>query len=464
MIGLLLISLLTVVACIGSFRYPLLGLGTYVSFAVLRPHFIFGWAGDLSGISQWVGLAALAGWLFARFGNWRLGRARAGTVLLALFAGWSVLSSFTAIYPNFAFASLENLAKFAVPVVMGVTLLDSSVDRRRVFWIMVLAQGYVGFEMNLNYAVKGFNQAAEGFGGMDNNCFGAALAAMLGPAIALVITSRTWYERAAAAASGLLILHTALLTFSRGTMVGLLAVGAVAFVMMPKRPKYLAALLVAGLIAARLTGPQLLARYGSAFVGAEERDGSAQSRVDLWRDCLRVISDYPVLGVGPANWRPIASQYGWSQGKSAHSVWMETAAETGIPGATFLLLFFLVPASRLWRIARERLTDDNRDDVAIAMGVVLSATGFVVSAQFVSVQGLETPYYVIMTGLAVLKARSVVAPNAVAAPSLPVVTSGLAVAVPSPRIDVGRAPAVGPAVKSGPRILDLGPSRRPRRT
>jgi len=68
---------------------------------------------------------------------------------------------------------------------------------------------------------------------MDNNCFAVALVSAIGPAIALFIAAKTWYQRAAAAASGLAILHTAMLTFSRGGMVGMLAILAVAILPAP---------------------------------------------------------------------------------------------------------------------------------------------------------------------------------------------------------------------------------------
>jgi O-antigen ligase len=205
-------------------------------------------------------------------------------------------------------------------------------------------------------------------------------------------------------------------------MVGLLAVGATAFVMMPKRPKYLAALLVTVLVTARFTGPELYERYVSAFVSADERDNSAQSRVDLWRDCLQVVAQYPILGVGPANWRVIAQQYGWPPGKSAHSVWMEAAAEIGIPGALALLMFFLITAVRLWPLARATLTDANRYEVLGASGVILSMIGWVVSGQFVSAQGLETPYFVALVGVGVLRSAMREAPvrSAERAPAAPV--------------------------------------------
>jgi O-antigen ligase len=176
--------------------------------------------------------------------------------------------------------------------------------------------------------------------------------------------------------------------------------------MMPKRPKYVGALLLTFLLAARFTGPQLVERYASTFASDEERDGSAESRLDLWKDCLKVISDYPAFGVGPANWQLTAASYGWSEGKSAHSVWMETAAETGIPGALTLMLFFGVAVIKLWPIARARQTEANRYEVALASGVILSIVGFAVAGQFVSVPGLEVPYYATMLAVGMLKSTT----------------------------------------------------------
>ena len=270
-------------------------------------------------------------------------------------------------------------------------------------WTIVLAQGYVGLEMNINYLMKGYNTAAEGFGGMDNNCFGVSLVTVLGPAVALMISSKTWYARCLAAASAALILHTILLTFSRGAMVGLLAVAITAFVMMPKRPKHMAALLLTVVIAARFIGPELAKRYSTVLAPADHRDGSAESRLDLWRDCLKVIQENPVLGVGPANWRVVAASYGWPEGKSAHSVWMETGAEVGIPGTLLLMIFFGSAAVRLWPVARAPQTEANSYEVALASGVVLAIVGFSIAGQFVSVPGLEVPYYVTMLGAAMLK-------------------------------------------------------------
>jgi hypothetical protein len=53
---------------------PLFGLCVYVAFSVARPQLLYGWAGDMGGLSRVVGVAVLAGWAFKAFGHWSLQR------------------------------------------------------------------------------------------------------------------------------------------------------------------------------------------------------------------------------------------------------------------------------------------------------------------------------------------------------------------------------------------------------
>ena len=410
--GLILTFLITAFGAIGALRYPLIGLYVFAGFAIVRPQIIFAFAGDIRYISLVIGIALLFGWAVKGFGSWRMGRARPIVIAFLLFVTWFVLAAFLALDTETSYLAAQEFAKLVLPFLAGVSLMKDEKDARPLLWTIVLAQGYVGFEMNLSYLFKGFNSAQEGFGGMDNNFFGVSLVCVIGPALMLMLTSKTWYARCLAAASAALILHTTLLTFSRGAMLGLIAVVITAAVMLPKRPKYVGAVLVVVLLAARLVGPQLASRYGSAFANQEERDGSSESRLELWRDCMKVVADKPVFGVGPWNWAVVAESYGWPAGKSAHSVWMETAAEIGVPGVVAMIAFFGLAAVRLWPIARERQTETNRSECGVAAGVVLSIVGFAVAGQFVSVRGLEVPYFTALAGIPLLKNRAVQAVRA----------------------------------------------------
>jgi probable O-glycosylation ligase (exosortase A-associated) len=416
--GLILVYAIAALGSVGALASPIIGLFVYVGFAVLRPQFIWGWAGDFEGISFYVGIATLVGWLIHGCGSLKLGAGRSIVIALGIFVALFLLSTIQAVDTTVAYGEIYPLAKIFVPFIIGLTLIDTEESSRALLWIIVLAQGYVSFEMNLEYLFKSHNIAADGFGGMDNNCFGVSLVTTIGPALVLALGAKKWYEKAAAAICAALILHTTLLTFSRGAMVGMIAVGATAFAVMPKRPKYLAGLVVVGLIALRLTGPQLMARYATTTASEEDRDTSAESRVDLWRDCLNIGLQNPILGIGPGNFHVIAGSIGWTEGKQAHSTWMQAVAENGFPGAIALLMFFVIAALKLWPIARARQTELNRDQIVMASGIIMSIVGFIVTAQFVSLGGLEIPYYLTMIGVVMLRNNQV---TAAAAPALRVV-------------------------------------------
>ena len=400
--GLFLIYGIAGVGTLAALYSPAIGLFIYVGFAVLRPEGLWGWAGDLTGISLVVGIATLIGWLIRGFGTRQFGPGRMIVLALMAFFVWSMLSAANAQDKQAAYDSIITMAKFVMPFLIGVTLLDSEPQARKLMWIIVIAQGYVGFEMNLDYW-RGYNLAGDGFAGMDNNCFGVSLVSTLGPALALALISRKWWEKVLSLTAAALILHTTLLTYSRGAMLGLIVVGATAFVLMPKRPKYLLALAVTALITVRFVGPQLRDRYATAFAAEEELDGSSQSRLSLWRDCFKLALNQPAFGVGPANFPIVAPTLGWEEGKEAHSVWMQTLAEVGFPGVVLLFVFFAWTVVKLWPLARQKLTDESRYRVAIASGVVMSIAGFMVAGQFVSLAGLETPYYMAMIGVVLLK-------------------------------------------------------------
>jgi probable O-glycosylation ligase (exosortase A-associated) len=400
--GLILIYGVAGLGSIAALRSPMIGLFIYVGFAVLRPQGIWGWAGDLTGVSLVVGIATLIGWLFKGFGNLRFGRGRPIVIALCVFFVWAAFSAMQAADKDVAYDSLITMAKFVMPFLIGVTVLETEEQSRWMLWVIVLAQGYVGFEMNLAY-LKGYNLAGDGFAGMDNNCFGVALVSTVGPALALVMGAKKWWERLLGTAAAALMLHTILLTFSRGALVGLLIVGATAFVIMPKRPKYIAALGLALIVAVRFTGPQLAERYSSTFASADERDSSSESRIDLWRDCFDIALGRPLFGVGPANFPVIAKDRGWTEGKQAHSVWMQTLAENGFPGVAALFIFFALAVVKLWPLARMKQTPENRYTVAVATGIITSIAGFMVAGQFVSLAGLEIPYYTTMVGVVLLK-------------------------------------------------------------
>jgi O-antigen ligase len=130
-----------------------------------------------------------------------------------------------------------------------------------------------------------------------------------------------------------------------------------------------------------------------------------------------------MFGIGVRHFPLTAHLYGYAPFKEAHTLWLQVGAETGIIGLFFLTQFYGICVMRLWPLTREShpVADPWLRDSARM--VIASLIGFAVSAQFVSLVGLEAPYYVALLGAGALKLSSLPAtaplPAGVGPPLLP---------------------------------------------
>ena len=401
--GLLLTYLLAYGGAVASLYRPVIGLFIYVLFSLARPQMLFGWAGDLTGMSFVVALGMLAGWALHGFGNWSLGRAKPLVALLLAYFGWFCLAAAFAPDQSVAWASVQERAKVVLAFLVGVTTLDSPILIRRFAWLLVIAQGYVAAEMNWSYVIDGYNRAInEGLLG-DNNSFAISMAAGVGPALFLAFAEKRWTLKAVALVCAALILHTVILTFSRGGILAVMMTGAVVLFVMPKRPSYLLAMVLAVALGARMMGPQVASRFMTTFAEENDRDRSAQSRFDLWRDCLTLMQRSPIVGIGPSHWPLVAVEFGWTRQKQGHSLWMQLGAEAGVPTLMFLLGFYCLAALQAFRLARKHRGSESGD---LGMYVFSGLVGFIIAAQFVSIEGLEDPYFIVLVLAATLRLQS----------------------------------------------------------
>jgi hypothetical protein len=124
----------------------------------------------------------------------------------------------------------------------------------------------------------------------------------------------------------------------------------------------------------------------------------------MWGNCWELMLQNPILGVGPDHFPHYAHyQFGWPYGKEAHSLWFQTGAELGFLGVGLLLAFYGLCIWHLWPLTRQRYRTADPRVRDLARMVIASLAGFIVAAQFVSLEGLELPYYVVLVGAATLK-------------------------------------------------------------
>lgn len=405
--SLLITYFLTYGGAVASILDPFLGLLVYVCFSIIKPESLWYWSVPVGNYSRIVGIALLVGWLIHGFGDWNFGKARGIVLSLVGFMAWSALGYLLAPDKNAARVFVEALAKIVLPFLVGITTINSVRKLRMLSWVIVISQGYVAFELYLTYR-GGYNRLQDqGFGFMDNNSYAIGLVAATGLGFFLGLGETNIFWRGAAWVSSLFCANAVFLAFSRGAMLALLITGLLAFLLIPKEPKHYAALVLALLVGLRLAGPQVQERFATIFSKEETVDAEGGGRLDLWKACVKVMIKSPLIGVGPDHWPLVAHEYGFTRGKSAHSLWLEVGADLGVPGLGMLLSFYFLCIARLKALMNPTIPVVDPWLREVARMVIAALVGFMIAGQFVSLFGLEMPYFICLIGAGALRINSV---------------------------------------------------------
>ena len=397
--GLIFTWLLTLLGVSTSFISPYYGFLAYVALAILRPEFL--WSSHISGgrFSLIVAGAMLLNWVVRCCGNWDLGPARR---IVLLFVGswvWAVFLAVQADSPSHAWYYVEQQAKILLPFLVGITTVRHITDLKRLAWTIVICEGYVAMEMN-GWYFSGYNYLWHiGFGGVDNNSAAIGLVTALGVAFFLFLHEEMLWKKGVIAACVAFMGHAILFSFSRGAMLACVVFAGISFFIIKKSMTHYL-IFGCGLIAAViLAGPEVRDRFFDTFAENNGvREASAQSRLDLWKDCATLLMENPLMGCGPDHWPLHAHEFGWPAGKEAHSLWVQTSVELGVPGIMMFLGFYLVTIWRSWLLLQRMKHSDELWFTDAARMTIASLIGFIVAAQFVSLEALEIPYYVALLG------------------------------------------------------------------
>lgn len=403
--GLILTYLLTYGGAAAGLFNPYIGLLVYVAFSILKPPSLWFWSVPAAPYSKIIAGGFLIGWMLRGFGRWNFGRGGAIALAIGFYWLWTFAGALIAPAQEVAWNYLDAMTKIILPWFVGMTMIDSVKKLKQLVWVIVVSEGYVALEMNLSY-FNGFNRLHEiGFGWMDNNCNAIAFVTCAGLAGFLALGAPRWWQKGIALGFALMLTHAVFLSFSRGAMLALGVTGMISFLLIPKKPRHYLLFALAVAVVLRMAGNEVKQRFSTTFADEKERDGSAQARVRHWTACRQSIAENPILGVGPGHWRVVSPRYGLPP-MEAHTLWLQVAAEQGIPGVLFLALFYLICIKRLWPIRHDNYAVSDPWLHEAARMLIASLTGFIVSAQFVSVQGLEVPYFICLFGAGVLKMTS----------------------------------------------------------
>ncbi len=315
-------------------------------------------------------------------------------VLLAVFSFILVASCMTAYQPD---ASYEEITVYLSWMLIYL-LIANAIDTEDKFLIFMFTFLLYSFKMSQHatrsWAEDGFafrDWGTTGAPGWFQNSgeFGIQMCIFLPLIVAFMMAlGHTWprwmrifgWGVAGTAVTGIVA------SSSRGALVGLAAVAAWQILKSKHWVRTLIATVAVGWAVYLIMPDEQKLRFQSMG-----EDKTSVSRTNYWHDGMEIMNDYPVLGVGYANWPEYYSVH-YGVRALPHNIFIQAGAELGYSG--LFALFALIGASFLVNRGTRQLSTapgGSRFIYLMAHGLDGAMVGFIASGFFVTV--LYYPFF-----------------------------------------------------------------------
>ena len=352
-------------------------------------------------------------------------------VMTLMFALWVTVTSCLALAPAAdVWTKWTIVAKILFMCLVGYALTTTRERVDQLIWVVALCIGFWGAKGAILGSVHGFSEIHGPDQGMlsDNNDLGLGLIMVL-PLIFYhwhLATNR--HIRRGLMVFGFLVTVGVLMTYSRGALVGVCAMGTVFW--LRSRAKFATGLLIAAVaLSVYNFAPRQWTERMQSIQNYDE-DGSATGRINMWKTSIRIAELHPLTGGGfrVTFWPEITNDMlrgtdlpRLTKPRATHSIYFDVLSEQGWIGLTlFLVIVAYSFANCAWLIRQSR----NRPDLAWAnllgrMGQAV-LVGYAMAGAFASQAYLDEYWCIIFIFDAArrLVAREVVVPpgNFAAAP------------------------------------------------
>lgn len=330
-------------------------------------------------------------------------------------------------------AALSDYVKDSLIVLVIVMILQRGETLRRVVWALLLSAIFLATITTFQHLTGTFTNNYGGFalaevqqiigktndfriaGPLSSNFY----ALILIPMVPLAM-DRLWHEKSnwlrfLAAWALIVSVLSIVFTYSRGGFVALVVVVVLMLLRMKLNPLFIAALVAVGLLIWQFLPAQYTDRIGtlSDLFGGEtstavSTDISFRGRLSETTVAWLMFLDHPIQGVGLANYNDNYQDYSQNLGldtrleaRSAHSLYLEIAAETGLIGliafGAILWVLFQGLAQSNAIFKQARLPDYAHLTIALAIAIL----GYLVGSVFLHLAYARYFWLFIGLGLAV---------------------------------------------------------------
>ena len=379
------------------FSRPYVGIYLWSWFSFMNPHRLtWGFAYEFP-FAQIIAIVILVSMLKSRQPI-RIPWTRE-TVLLLIFTGWLLFTSFFAFNSTGAWQQWDKVWKIQLMIYITLILIDTKQKFEWLIWVIVLSLGLYGVKGGIFTIVQGgaynvMGPAGSFIGG--NNEIGLALIMTIPLMRYLQLQAkRIWIHQSVTVAM-LLTGVAAIGSNSRGALVGMVVMGTFLWIKSRNKIFTLVSILVVVGALASIMPQEWYDRMGT--IKTFEEDRSATDRINAWRMAIN-IATVRITGGGFEAFVPwVASIYAPDPDRAAdaHSIYFEVLGEHGFIGFTMFMLlawFTWNTGNRIRRMARRRT--ETRWAADLASMTQVSMIGYAASGAFLGLAYFDLYYTLI---------------------------------------------------------------------
>jgi probable O-glycosylation ligase (exosortase A-associated) len=322
-------------------------------------------------------------------------------VVWAVFLLWILVTTLFALEPELARPQLVKVLKIQLMTFLTIFLIATEDRLRTLIWVIVGSIGFFGVKGGLFTILTGGEHIVWGPIGTfieDNNELALSTLMVLPLCNYLRVTTSNRWVKLLLLLAMILMMFSVLGSRSRGCFLAGM-VGAAYMWLKSNRKFWMAVGLLVVLGSMFSFAPDKWFDRMSTIQTYEE-DGSAMSRINVWKFSIRMANDRLTGGgldpFSPATFSRYADDA--SVVRSSHSIYFGILAEHGWPGLIMYMTILLAAIAKLRKVGRQFGSEDttyNRDVINLAFMLETSLVVFMVGGAFYSLAYFDLSWHLI---------------------------------------------------------------------
>jgi probable O-glycosylation ligase (exosortase A-associated) len=387
------------------FKRPWLGILLWSWLGYMNPHRLaWGFAYDFP-FSMIVGLVTVVAFMASKEKKempWTR-----ETIILLIFVGWMLFTTFFAFYSDLAWLQWNKVWKIQLMVFLTALIITDRHKLHWLIWVIALSFGFYGVKGGVFTIINGGAYRVQGPAGTfiaGNNELALALVMTI-PLIRYLHLQETRHLFKMGLASAMVLTGVAAIgSQSRGGLVAMVAMGV--FLWLKSRNKIITGLYmgIAVLIMASVMPQSWYDRMNT--INTYEQDHSTQGRLNAWHTAFNLAKDRITGGGFETFQGPTFRQYApdpWNV-RDVHSIYFEQMGEHGFIGFGLFMLLGLLAWIRAQQIINRCKNDPERKWGAdLAAMIQVSLIGYAAGGTFLGMSYFDLPYHLMVILVLVAK-------------------------------------------------------------